>query len=167
MLQGASEYEHGGSGGGLPKRYGRYSAMSNDSPSYLEIDRGVPPSQTDGGAAESGSVPREMAASYRRLVESYRQEWGLSAADSDARTREPHEPAWREAISKGAPESLLWWELSSVAEQNPDLMHTLWERAKREAVQELASGHRAAGAGVHGDALGPRPVLGYPRRLSG
>ena len=35
---------------------------------------------------------------------------------------------------------------ASLAEQDPNLMHELWERAKNEAARELASGHRAAGA---------------------
>ncbi len=120
--------------------------MRSEESRDLELDRGGPPSLVDDDPVEAGSVAREMAADYRRLVESYRHEWGLSPADADARAREPGDPAWREAVVNRAPESLSWWELGSLAEQDPDLMHALWQRAKHEAARELASGHRAAGA---------------------
>ena len=115
-------------------------------PATSSTVRGGPSTPAEDDAAEQGSVAREMAAGYRRLVESYRREWGLSAADADARAREPGSATWREGLANRAPESLSWWELASLAEQDPDLMHALWERTKREAARELASGHRAAGA---------------------
>ncbi len=139
--------------------------MQRDANRNLGIDPSEPSRPVD-DAAESGSIAREMAAGYRRLVESYRHEWGLSVADAEGRALEPVDPGWREGLANRAPESLSWWELASLAEQDSELVQALWERTKCEAARELPSGHRAAGVlEFMGTPWDPRPVPSRPHRL--
>ncbi len=102
-------------------------------------------------SVESGdevlSVARELAHGYATLVESYRESWGITHAEADAKARgDGGDRSWVEKYLTDPPDQLSWWSLSSLVEHDPDKGYAAWERVKQEARKELESGHRAARA---------------------
>ncbi len=101
-------------------------------------------------SVESGdevlSVARELARGYATLVESYRESWGITHAEADAKARDVGDGAWVERYLTDPPDQIDWWGLSTLVERDPDKGYAAWERVKQEARRELASGHRAARA---------------------
>jgi len=95
---------------------------------------------------ETLSVARELARGYAALVESYRRSWEIPQAEADAKARETGDGDWVEKYLTDPPDQLAWWGLSLLVERSPDQGYAAWERVKREARQELATGHRAARA---------------------
>jgi hypothetical protein len=87
-----------------------------------------------------------MAAAYRGMVNFYRQEMKLSLEEADARAREPMPTERRVQLLASPQDQISWYALNSLAEHDPDAAWAVWERLKRDAQAELASGHRAAQA---------------------
>lgn len=106
----------------------------------------VPAARVESGD-EVLSVARELARGYATLVESYRESWGITHAEADAKARgDGHDRSWVEKYLTDPPDQLSWWSLSSLVEHDSDKGFAAWERVKQEARRELASGHRAARA---------------------
>ena len=70
----------------------------------------------------------------------------LSPQEADARAREPMAAERREQLLASPQNQVSWYALNSLAEHDPDAAWAVWERLKRDAQAELASGHRAARA---------------------
>jgi hypothetical protein len=89
---------------------------------------------------------RELAASYRSVVDYYRKKLGLDAGQAVARAEEPNTPEeeWRTLDAPAA--DVTWWQLEDLARSNPDLAVRRWQEIKAEALEELRSGHRAGAA---------------------
>jgi hypothetical protein len=95
---------------------------------------------------EAGSLAREMAGAYRDGVEFYRQQYGLPAAEALDRADSLATADQAEhALSRPA-DQVSWHDLSALARKDPELAARRWEEVKREALDELRSGHRAARA---------------------
>ena len=48
------------------------------------------------------------------------------------------------AVEREPADQVSWWELSGLAERDPEAVAKVWERVKAEASDELSSGMRAA-----------------------
>src|SRR5687768_3698668 len=55
-------------------------------------------------------------------------------------------PACQEDLPNVPPDEVRWWGLEELARRDPELAIRRWEGMKAEALEELRSGHRAAGA---------------------
>jgi len=102
-------------------------------------------------SAEATAVGRELAAAYKRLADHYRDGWGLTAAEADTRARgadggDDGRAADRARTLARPADEVSWWELSHLAEHDPDTLTMMWDRIKAEARAELATGHRTAAA---------------------
>jgi hypothetical protein len=104
-------------------------------------EEATPPSPPT--ADESMSLARELGASFGEMVKCYREMSGLSPQEALARASETH-PTDEERILRAPPDQLSWSQLDTLAERDPELARRLWEEVKREAREELQSGHRAA-----------------------
>jgi hypothetical protein len=103
--------------------------------------------------SEAGALAREMAAAFRGMVGFYVRHCNLTPAEAAGRALEPP-PASREATLDGPADQLTFWGLAELAREDPDQAARRWEEVKREALDELRSGHRAAKAmeGFHPNA---------------
>src|SRR5690349_5678777 len=106
--------------------------------------RPSPTPETPPHASEAGSLAREMVSAYQQMATAYREQSGLSPADADAKARERFSPIDEQRLLAKPADQISWWELSLLAEHNPDAAALMWTRIKEEARNELASGHRAA-----------------------
>jgi len=105
-------------------------------------DELAPPSDAD----EAGSLAQEMARAYREAATFYRDLAKATPADADAQARASFTPADQERVAAKPADQVGWWDISRLAESDPDAAATLWRRVRRQARSELASGHRAAKA---------------------
>ena len=92
------------------------------------------------------TVARAMAKSYRDMVEFFRTYYEMSISDAVAKTEWKDEPeeAKRAFVEKRPVDELSWFDFSTAAEIDPSLSESLWEKVKREAVEEFLGGHRGA-----------------------
>jgi hypothetical protein len=95
---------------------------------------------------EAGTVARQIAAPLRRMIEHYRKKYNITPAEALARHDQPWPKQHLAQFLDGPPEEVTWHKLEIVARQDPDLAARRWEDLKREARDELRSGHRAAEA---------------------
>ena len=99
-------------------------------------------------ATEGGTLAREMLHAYQEMVAFERQHMqrSLDEADAEARALRPFD--LRQAES-GPVDQMSWLTLAHVTEHDPAQAVAAWERLRREAGDELTSGHRAARAVEH------------------
>jgi hypothetical protein len=120
-------------GGPSSTEYERLSDMT-ESRAMAQADGRI----TAGGA---GSLAREMARAYERMVDYYRRE--LSPAEADARALGGGDLDRLEATPA---DQLSWFDLGGATRLDPERAGAIWERAVAAARDELTSGHRAARA---------------------
>jgi hypothetical protein len=94
---------------------------------------------------EALPLAQQMHAALADLIERYRRAMGLSAQEALAQvgkadTREA------ERILTLPPDQPTWLDLSRLADRDAGATARLWEEIKAAALDELRSGHRAAGA---------------------
>ncbi len=110
-----------------------------------------PPAIPDREVAEVGSLARELAGAYARMATFYRDQMRLDPADAERRARgadydDAAFAADRERIADRPADEVSWWDLTRLAERDPEAMAAAWARVKEEARAELATGHRTARA---------------------
>jgi hypothetical protein len=93
--------------------------------------------------SDAGELAAEIAASFRRTVEGYREAYKLSVQEAVARAEE-RLPEYEERVLKSPPNELDWHDLRSLSERDLDLALRRWEEVKQAAQDERRSGHRAA-----------------------
>lgn len=107
-----------------------------------ERDEGIPPAVL--AEAEIGSLARRFARAYEALVEERRKLLSEGGEEAARRVRADDDPKrQRRALAQPADE-VTWHSLIPLLEADPEAGWAVWERVKREALEELASGHRAA-----------------------
>src|SRR5215211_5919132 len=94
-------------------------------------------------AAEIGSLAREMACGYLKLLEWYQKEMKVSVAEADTKARAVGDPEWAHRALDQPPDQVSWAGLSALVEHYPDEGWAAWERIKVAARDHLTSGHRA------------------------
>lgn len=100
--------------------------------------------------SEIASIASEMARAYAGMVRYYREAYGLTVEEAEKETRELIESAkGDDGALTGPSDQVSWWQLTELMEHEPKKAVAAWERVKHAAREELASGHRAAGA-IHG-----------------
>jgi hypothetical protein len=97
-------------------------------------------------ASEASTLAREMAGAYRDAVEFYRDQYRLPTAEALDRADAPVTAEQVEHALSCPADQVSWHDLSDLARQDPELAARRWEELKREARDELRSGHRAARA---------------------
>jgi hypothetical protein len=97
------------------------------------------------GGGEAGEVAAEVGAAFGRLVQSYRQQFGLSPEEARARAYQPL-AGEVERVCHSPPRDVNWFDLEAVARQDHGRALQLWEEVKQAAREEVNSGHRAARA---------------------
>jgi hypothetical protein len=95
---------------------------------------------------EIATLARELSSRYRSLVTYYKETCGLSAQEAVARTEAPAGPEYVQQIMQGPADEVSWDGLEYVLRTDPAQALQIWEWIKREARNELRSGHRAAKA---------------------
>jgi hypothetical protein len=86
-----------------------------------------------------------MYAALARLVEAYRRATGLSAQEALAQVGKA-DAREAERILTLPPDQPTWLDLNRLADRDAGAAARLWEEIKAAALDELRSGHRAAGA---------------------
>jgi hypothetical protein len=104
-----------------------------------DIRQSLPP------ADESGPLAGELTAVFGALVKDYRENYNFPQEEAVARAGATH-PAHVEHVLRCPPDQVSWFDLDSLAKDDPELARRRWEKIKQAARQELQSGHRAARA---------------------
>jgi hypothetical protein len=94
---------------------------------------------------EAGVLARMAAKSFGQLVENYEKHFQLTRAEAFARATESPS-VHQEHILNSPPENLSFCDLHVISRCDPERGAALWEEVKRAALDELQTGHRAAGA---------------------
>jgi hypothetical protein len=102
-------------------------------------------------AAEAVPLAQAIAAAYKRMSLFYRDQYGLTGPEADERARgaddTPEQAAADMArIRESPPDQVGWFDLTRVAERDPDAVGAVWRSVKAAARDELHSGHRTAAA---------------------
>ncbi len=95
-------------------------------------------------AAEASPLAREMDSSHRRLVESYRDDYGLAPGEALAKADALLSNEYFERTLCDDPANISWCDLHNLDKQDPALREECWQRMQKAAEEELQSGHRAA-----------------------
>jgi hypothetical protein len=89
-------------------------------------------------------LAREMGQAFGQMVGCYRQHFGLTPEEARRRAAEAPPAECLERILSGPPDQVSWFDLDSVAQEDPEKALARWEEVKQAARQEVRSGHRAA-----------------------
>src|SRR5262249_29597645 len=95
-------------------------------------------------AQEAATLARELSTAYRSLVEVHKKQLGLSTQEAVAGVEAPCPAEYLEAILHGPPDEVNWYGMEQLVRHDPELAARRWDEMKREALDELRSGHRAA-----------------------
>jgi hypothetical protein len=94
--------------------------------------------------AEIETLARRLADAYTAEVRWRRQELEESADEADRQARGVDDPERQLRVLSEPVDEVSWDSLSPLIEANPEAGWAVWARVKRQAADELASGHRAA-----------------------
>jgi hypothetical protein len=94
---------------------------------------------------ELKTIARECAADFERLVEAYRTRYQLSTEDAVAKVRGNAQEQC-DRILQSPHDQIRWHDIDQVARLDGQRALDLWEAIKREALEQLRSGHRTAQA---------------------
>lgn len=94
-------------------------------------------------ALEVKTLARELAAVYRTSVDYHKKKLGLPTQEAVAKAEEPCPPEYEQSILHGPVDQVHWCDLEDLARNDPELALRRWDEMKREALDELRSGHRA------------------------
>ena len=97
---------------------------------------------------EIGSLARDLATAYKQMARFYHDQLQLAGPEADARARgldytDQEATDDRARILERPADQVSWFDLTRLAERNPDDIAAAWSRIKAEARLELASGHRS------------------------
>jgi hypothetical protein len=100
---------------------------------------------------DPASLGRDLARAYKQAAAFYRDQLELLGPEADRRARgldgtEEEAAADLQRIMERPADQVGWFDLTRLAERNPDDLAAAWRRIRIEAQQELASGHRTAHA---------------------
>jgi hypothetical protein len=95
---------------------------------------------------EAGTLAREMASAFRGLVEYEREVYRQTAPEALAKVEAPVSAQYEASVLRGPADQVSWHGLEAVARKDPEAAARRWAEIKREALDELQSGHRAARA---------------------
>lgn len=107
------------------------------------------PARTD--PREIETVATELAHAYRRMATFYRDQLELDGPDADRRARgldftSEEAAADIQRIRERPANEVSWFDLTRLAERDPDELARTWQGIKAAARDELVSGHRTAQA---------------------
>ena len=91
-------------------------------------------------------LARQLSRAYLRMATFYRERMKLSADQADAAARSLDDHRWARRALEAPADQVSWFDLSTLAEHDPEAALAAWRRIEAEARVELASGHRAARA---------------------
>jgi hypothetical protein len=93
---------------------------------------------------EIGALARELGAAFRRTVDFHKETLGLPLQEAAAQAEAPASPEYEQMLLGGPADQVGWSGLEALTRKDPELMLRRWEQIKREALDELQSGNRAA-----------------------
>lgn len=93
---------------------------------------------------EVGSIGRLMAEASARMAKFYQTNLGKSAVETREGIWGLADESRIERLTAAPPDQVDWWAMNQVAELDPASFYEVWDSLKREARDELDSGHRAA-----------------------
>ncbi|QDU23581.1 hypothetical protein [Urbifossiella limnaea] len=94
---------------------------------------------------EAGVIAGELVKSFGQMVQLYEKHFSLTREEAIQRAAAPPADEGERALN-GPPDQVSWFDLHGIAHTDPDRATTRWEEIKRAALDELRTGHRAAGA---------------------
>lgn len=97
-------------------------------------------------ALEAGTLARELAKSFRNMLEFYQEECKRSPSEALERVQTLTSPERIDMILKRPSNEATWFDLENIAEHDPDLAIRCWKNIQQDALDELRSGHGAAKA---------------------
>ncbi len=100
---------------------------------------------TQAAPSEAGVIAGELVKSFGQMVQLYEKHFRLSRGDALQRAAEPPADEGERALH-GPPDQVSWFDLHGIARTDPDRATARWEEVKQAALDELRTGHRAAGA---------------------
>jgi hypothetical protein len=118
------------------------------------------PVQAPPVASDAGELAREVGEAFGRMARSYRELYRLTPEEARRRAAEAPPAECLERILSGPPDQVNWFDLDSVAQEDPEKALARWEEVKQAARQEVRSGHRAARA-LEGYGGGCWPRAGF------
>jgi hypothetical protein len=93
--------------------------------------------------ADAPAVARELAKRFGEMVRHYQRAHGLTPQDAAAQAAEPLPPNMLVQALTGPPDEAGWFELESLARQDPDGFLRRWQEIKHSAREDITSGHYA------------------------
>lgn len=103
--------------------------------------------------SETKALAMELAASHRRMVESFRAELGLSSEEAVNQLAES-DATLDKRVLDGEPDQVTWYDLHALTTRDPESGIKRWEEIKETALSELQSGQRAAKT-MEGSSISP------------
>ena len=91
--------------------------------------------------SEAGTLAGKMVEGFGQIVSLYEQHFHLNRTEAIARAAESDE-----SVMERPSDQTTWTDLHSLERKNPELALARWEQMKRDALDNLRSGHRAAQA---------------------
>jgi hypothetical protein len=104
---------------------------------------------------EAKSLARELADAYRDRVQRYKYELRLSPEEAMAKAEEPGPLDRMFAIQEGPHDRVTWEELEELNRHGPGVMLDRWREIEQAALEQLRSGHWAAGVVEERHSSGP------------
>lgn len=116
---------------------------------------------------DSPEVAAELAASFGRLVEEYRNHYKLSPKEAENKALEQR-PEWVERALSTPPGEVTWDDLGTIADHDHALALERWEEVKEAVRSEVESGHWMAKetAGFNGSCQDRADYLAIRAELS-
>jgi len=94
---------------------------------------------------EVGVLAREAAAAFQRMVEGHKLYYKCSVQEALAKTEELQSSQVNDPANQPA-DQMTWFDLHQLGERNPELALQCWQGIRKQALDELQSGHRSAKA---------------------
>jgi len=94
---------------------------------------------------EVSVLARESAAAYERTVAGYKKLYKCSIQEALAKADDP--PSCQIADPANRPaDQMTWFDLQQLGERSPELALQCWQGIRKQALEELQTGHRSAEA---------------------
>jgi hypothetical protein len=95
---------------------------------------------------EAGPLARELASVFRSIVDYEKECLARTAPEALAKVEVPVSSKYEANVLRGPADRASWSGLEAVVRKDPEAVARRWEEIKREALDELQSGYRAAKA---------------------
>jgi hypothetical protein len=103
---------------------------------------------------EARALAQEMASAYRRMLEDYRRYHGVKPDEALVAVEKARSSHTLESVQSKEPQQVSWYQLSELAQADPEAATEQWKEIQAAARADLLNGQRAARAVREGASSG-------------